>query len=144
MQWDLIAGVGPDSAIHSMSTVGGLHLAACWGVYNPVSTDAVARVTNASFLLHPGKDEAGPTIRAYGIEVDPAKPNREVLTTITGVYTSDDSGQTWKRINELPEGEFHTAHFNADGTVIVSGLPGTFLANPFSKDCEPRLRMRDQ
>ena len=142
-QWTRIDGVGPDSAIHSMSTVGGLHLAACWGVYNPVSKDAVTRVTNASFLLHPGKDEAGPNIRAYGIEVDPARPNREVLTAITGVYTSRDSGATWKRLNDLPEGEFHTAHFNADGTIIVSGLGGTFLANPFSDACSPHLRVRD-
>jgi hypothetical protein len=144
MQWTRIQGVGPDSAIHSMSTVGGLHLAACWGVYNPVSADAVARVTNATFLLHPRKDEAGPNIRAYGIEVDPARPNREVLTAITGVYTSEDSGGTWKRLNDLPEGEFHTAHFNADGTIIVSGLAGTFLANPFSGACEPQLRIRDR
>ena len=144
MQWDMIAGVGPDSAIHSMSTVGGLHLAACWGVYNPVSADAVTRVTQASFLLHPGKDEAVPNIRAYGIEVDPAMPNREVLTAITGVYTSADSGATWKRINDLPEGEFHTAYFNADGTIIVSGLAGTFLAKPFSNACAPQLRIRNQ
>lgn len=143
-QWTRIQGVGPDSAIHSMSTVGGLHLAACWGVYNPVSKDAVARVTHASFLLHPRKDEAGPNIRAYGIEVDPARPNREVLTAITGVYISADSGQTWKRLNDLPEAEFHSAHFNADGTVIVSGLAGTFLANPFSNACSPHFRKRDK
>ena len=84
----LVAGVGPDSAIHSMSVVGGLHIAACWGVYNPISTDAVARVTNARFLLHRGKDEVGPNIRAYGIEVDPLRRNREVLTAITGAYIS--------------------------------------------------------
>jgi hypothetical protein len=142
MQWTRIEGVGPDSAIHSMSTVAGLHLAACWGVYNPVSADTVTRVTNATFLLHPRKDESGPNIRAYGIEVDPAMPNREVLTAITGVYTSADSGATWKRLNDLPEGEFHTAHFNADGTIIVSGLMGTFLANPFSSACEPHLKSR--
>lgn len=141
-QWTRIQGVGPDSAIHSMSTVGGLHLAACWGVYNPVSKDAVARVTHARFLLHPRKDEAGPNIRAYGIEVDPARPNREVMTAITGVYTSDDSGQTWKRLNDLPDAEFHSAHFNPDGTVIVSGLAGTFLANPFSNACSPHFRNR--
>lgn len=144
MQWTRIQGVGPDSAIHSMSIVGGLHLAACWGVYNPVSKDAVSRVTHASFLLHPHKDEAGPNIRAYGIEVDPARPNREVLTAITGVYTSRDSGETWKRLNDLPAEEFDNAHFNADGTIIVSGLRGTFLANPFSAACRPRLRRRNK
>lgn len=144
MQWTRIDGVGPDSAIHSMSTVGGLHLAACWGVYNPVSADVVKRVTHATFLLHPKKDQAGPNIRAYGIEVDPARPNREVLTAITGVYTSKDRGETWKRLNDLPEGEFHSTHFNTDGTIIVSGYPGTFLANPFSNSCSPHLKTREQ
>jgi hypothetical protein len=143
-KWTRVRGVGPDSAIHGMTTVGGLHLAACWGVYEPVSADAVERVTHARFLLHRTKDEVGPNIRAYGIEVDPARPNREVLTAITGVYTSRDSGKTWKRLNDLPEGEFHSAHFNADGTVIVSGFVGTFLANPFSNACSPRLKTRDR
>jgi hypothetical protein len=143
-KWTLVQGVGPDSAIHGMTTVGGLHLAACWGVYEPVSTDAVERVTHARFLLHRAKDEVGPNVRAYGIEVDPARTNREVLTAITGVYTSRDSGKTWKRLNDLPEGEFHSAHFNADGTVIVSGFVGTFLANPFSNGCSPHLKTRDR
>jgi hypothetical protein len=142
-KWTRVAGVGADSAIHGMTTVGGLHLAACWGVYEPVSADAVARVTHARFLLHRAKDEVGPNIRAYGIEVDPARHNREVLTAITGVYTSTDSGKNWKRLNDLPEGEFHSAHFNSDGTVIVSGFPGTFLANPFSKACSPHLKTRE-
>ena len=141
-QWTRIEGVGPDSAIHGMTTVGGLHLAACWGVYNPVSAVAVQRVTHASFLLHRTKDEVGPNIRAYGIEVDPARHNRELLTAITGVYTSKDSGKSWKRLNDLPEGEFHSAHFNPDGSVIVSGFVGTFLANPFSNACSPRLKTR--
>jgi hypothetical protein len=144
LQWTHIGGVGPDSAIHSMSTVGGLHLAACWGVYNPVSADVVKRVTDATFLLHPKKDQAGPNIRAYGIEVDPLRPNREILTAITGVYISKDNGKTWKRLNDLPEGEFHSTHFNSDGTIIVSGYPGTFLANPFSNACSPRLQTRNQ
>ncbi|HEY3988789.1 MAG TPA: hypothetical protein VGM02_05785 [Acidobacteriaceae bacterium] len=143
-KWIRIAGVGADSAIHGMTTVGGLHLAACWGVYEPVSPGAVERVTNARFLLHRAKDEVGPNIRAYGIEVDPARHNREVLTAITGVYTSKDSGNSWKRLNDLPEGEFHSAHFNADGTVIVSGFVGTFLTNPFSNACSPHLKTRDK
>jgi hypothetical protein len=147
MQWTRVTGVGPDSAIHSISTVGGPHFAACWGVYNPISADPknadqVQRVTTAKFLLHRGKDQAGPNIRAYGIEVDPARPNRIVLSAITGVYISSDSGQTWKRLNDLPEGEFHSAHFNPDGTVILSGYMGTFLANPFSKACFPHLKTR--
>jgi hypothetical protein len=143
-KWTRIAGVGPDSAIHSMTAVGGLHFAACWGVYEPVSADAVQRVTHASFLLHRAKDEVGPNIRAYGIEVDPANPSRQVLTAITGVYTSSDGGKNWKRLNDLPEGEFHSAHVNADGTVIVSGFMGTFLTNPFSKSCSPHLKTRDK
>jgi hypothetical protein len=144
MKWTRVHGVGPDSAIHGMTTVGGLHLAACWGVYEPISADAVERVTHARFLLHRAKDEVGPNIRAYGIEVDSARPNREVLTAITGVYTSKDSGKNWKRLNDLPEGEFHSAHFNSDGTVIVSGFVGTFLANPFSNACSPHLKTRDR
>jgi hypothetical protein len=148
-KWTHITGVGPDSAIHSMTTVGGLHLAACWGIYNPVSADPafrdqVQRVTTAKFLLHRGKDQVGPNIRAYGIAVDPLRPNREVLTAITGVYTSRDSGQTWRRINDFPEGEFHSAHFNPDGSVLVSGYLGTFLANPFSAACSPQLKTREE
>ena len=143
-KWTRVAGVGPDSAIHGMSTVAGLHLAACWGVYNPVSADAVKRVTDASFLLHRAMDEVGPNIRAYGIEVDSARPNREVLTAITGVYISRNSGHSWQRLNALPEGEFHSAHFNSDGTVIVSGFIGTFLVNPFSKTCSPYLKTRER
>jgi hypothetical protein len=143
-KWTRIAGVGADSAIHGMTTVGGLHLAACWGVYEPLSADTVQRVTHARFLLHRAKDEVGPNIRAYGIEVDPTRHNREVLTAITGAYVTRDSGKNWKRLNDLPEGEFHSAHFNPDGTVIVSGFAGTFLANPFSKACSPHLKTRDK
>jgi hypothetical protein len=143
MKWNRIAGVGDDSAIHAMSIVEGPHLAACWGVYNPLSADGVKRVTDARFLLHRGKDEVGPNIRAYGIEVDAARPTREVVTSITGVYLSDDSGKTWRRLNDLPEGEYRSSHFNADGSVILSGIPGTFLANPFSDACSPRLQTRD-
>ncbi len=147
-KWTRITGVGPDSAIHSMTTVGGLHLAACWGIYNPVSADPalrdqVQRVTTARFLLHRGKDQVGPNIRAYGIAVDPLRPNREVLTAITGVYTSSDSGQTWRRLNDLPEGEFHSAHFNPDGSILVSGYLGTFLADPFYSPA-PQLKTRNE
>jgi hypothetical protein len=144
MKWKLIDGVGPDSAIHGMTTVGGLHLAACWGVYNPAGQDAVQRITNARFLLHRATDEVGPNLRAYSIEVDPSRPNREIVTSITGVYISSDSGNNWRRLNELPEGEFRTAHFNSDGTVIISGMAGTFLANPFSTACSPHLKRRDK
>jgi hypothetical protein len=137
--------VGDDSAIQGISTVGGPHLAACWGVYNPVSADAVERVIHASFLLHRNEDEAGPNIRAFGVWVDPARPSHQVVTSLTGVYTSSDRGQTWRRLNEIPEGEFRSAHFNAaDGTVIVSGIFGTYLANPFSKTCSTQLRTRDK
>ena len=112
-RWTQVAGVGADSAIHGMTTVGGLHLAACWGVYEPVSAVAVQRVTHARFLLHRAKDEVGPNIRAYGIQVDPARHNRQVLTAITGVYVTEDSGRSWKRLNDLPEAEFHSAHFQS-------------------------------
>ena len=143
MKWTLVRGVEPDSAIHMINTVAGLHLAACWGIYEPVSADVVARVTNAEFIYHRDEDETGPNIRAYGIEVDPARPRHQVVTALTGVYTSSDGGQNWRRLNGLPEGEYRTAHFNPDGTVIVSGMPGTFLANPFSSGCGPHLRTRD-
>lgn len=142
MKWTRIAGVGPDSAIHGMSTVGGPHLAACWGVYNPISEDVVERVTNARFLLHRAKDEVGPNLRAYGIEVDPWKPEREIVTSITGAYISSDRGRSWRRLNDLPEGEYRSAHFNRDGTIVISGIPGTYLSNPFSNACSPHLRTR--
>jgi len=141
--WTRIGGVGDDSAVQGISTVGGPHLAACWGVYNPISPDAVQRVTHATFLLHRNEDEAGSNIRAFSIEVDPAKPNREIVTSLTGVYFSKDHGQHWQRLNDLPDGEFRTARFNSeDGTVIVSGIEGTFLANPFSPRCTARLKTR--
>jgi hypothetical protein len=142
-QWIRIDGVGDDSAVQGISTVGGPHLAACWGVYNPVSADAVQRVTHANFLLHRNEDEAGPNIRAFTIEVDPSRPNREMVTSLTGVYFSKDGGEQWQRLNDVPDGEFRSAYFNADGTVIVSGIFGTFLANPFSTQCSAHLRTRN-
>jgi hypothetical protein len=144
MKWTEVKGVEPDSAIHAINTVGGLHLAACWGIYEPVSLDVVARVTDEVFIYHRDEDETGSNIRAYGIEVDPARPSRQVVTALTGVYITGDGGQNWRRMNGLPEGEYRTAHFNADGTVIVSGLPGTFVANPFSGACGPRLQRREK
>jgi hypothetical protein len=143
-QWGRVHGVGADSAIHAMSVVGGLHIAACWGIYNPTGPGVVRRVTNAHFLLHRMSDETGSNLRTYGIDVDPSRPNREVVTSITGVYVSADSGESWKRLSDLPDGEYRTAHFNADGTVIVSGIPGTFLIKPFAEACIPRLRVRER
>ena len=144
MKWSRVEGVGPDSAIHGMNVVGGLHLAACWGVYNPSGPGSVRRVTNARFLLHRSTDETGSNVRAYSIEVDPAKPDREVVTSLTGVYTSQDSGETWRRINDLPEEEFRSAHFNTDGTILISGIAGTFLVNPFAQACTPHLKSREK
>jgi hypothetical protein len=141
--WTRITGVGADSAIQGINTVGGPHLAACWGVYNPTSADAVERVTHASFLLHRDEDEAGSNIRAFSVEVEQVRQNREIVTSLTGVYFSKDHGQHWQRLNDLPDGEFRTARFNSeDGTVIVSGIEGTFLANPFSARCTARLKTR--
>jgi hypothetical protein len=142
MRWSRVDGVGPDSAIHGMSVVGGLHLAACWGIYYPTGPGMVRRVTNAHFLIHPTSDEAGSNLRAYSIEVDPTSPNREVVTSLTGVYVTEDRGETWRRINDLPEEEFRTAHFSSDGTILVSGIAGTFLINPFSDACSPHLKFR--
>ena len=143
-QWTQIDGVGPDSAIQGISTVGGPHLAACWGVYDPVDADTVERVIHASFLLHRDEDEAGPEIRAFGIEVDPSRPSHEVVTGLTGAYASADAGKNWKRLNDLPDGEFRLAHFNSDGTVIVTGIEGSFIANPFGQGCSVRLQRRGQ
>jgi hypothetical protein len=144
MKWIEVKGVEPDSAIHGINTVGGLHIAACWGIYEPVRADLVWKVTDQVFIYHRDQDETGSNIRAYGIEVDPVKPSRQVVTALTGVYITADGGQNWRRMIGLPEGEYRTAHFNADGTVIISGLPGTFLANPFSSACGPRLQTRDE
>ena len=142
--WTQIEGVGADSAIQGISTVGGPHLAACWGVYNPTSAQSVLRVTHASFLLHRDEDEAGSNIRAFSVEVDPNRPSHQVVTSLTGVYTSNDHGWHWRRLNDLPDGEFRLGTFSpVDGTVIVSGIQGTFLANPFSKACAVHLRTRE-
>lgn len=143
-QWGRVHGVGPDSAIHSMSVVGGLHIAACWGIYNPAGPGMEKRVTNARFLLHRMSDETGSNLRTYGIDVDPAHFNREIVAAITGVYVSADSGETWRRLSDLPDGEYRSAHFNSDGTVIVSGMPGTFLVKPFLEGCVPQLRVRER
>ncbi|WP_158792338.1 hypothetical protein [Granulicella sp. L60] len=140
LKWSRIEGVGPDSAIHGMSVVGGLHLAACWALYVPNGPGAVRRVTDARFLFHRSSDEISSNLRAYTIDVDPSTPTREVVTALTGVYTSEDSGTTWRRLNDLPDEEFRSAHFNADGSILVSGIAGTFLVNPFSDTCSPRLK----
>ena len=141
-QWSRLEGVGPDSAIHGMTVVGGLHLAACWGIYYPVGPGMVRRVATDSFLLHRSTDEAGSNIRAYSIAVDPQRLSHEAVASLTGVYTSKDGGRTWTRINDLPDEEFRTVHFNSDGTVLASGIAGTFLANPFSTACTPQLKLR--
>jgi hypothetical protein len=144
MKWTEVKGVEPDSAIHGINTVGGLHIAACWGIYEPVSADLVWKVMDDVFIYHRNQDATGSNIRAYGIEVDPALPSRQVVTALTGVYITTDGGQNWRRMTGLPEGEYRTAHFNADGSVIISGLPGTFVANPFSSACGPRLQRREE
>jgi hypothetical protein len=144
MKWTEVKGVGEDSAIHAINTVGGLHLAACWGIYEPRSADEVWKVTDDVFIYHRDEDETGSNIRAYGIEVDSVKPSRQVVTALTGVYITSDGGQNWRRMIGLPEGEYRTAHFNADGTVIISGLAGTFVTNPFSSACGPRLQKREE
>lgn len=142
-QWTPIDGVGDDSAIQGISTVGGPHLAACWGVYQPIDANTVERVIHASFLIHRNEDETGPNIRAFSVEVDPERPAHEVVTSLTGAYVSGDYGKSWQRLHDLPEGEFRTAHFNSrDGTVIVSGIFGTFVASPFSPACGARLQRR--
>ena len=141
-QWSRVEGVGPDSAIHGMSATGGLHLAACWGVYNPTGPGMVRRVATDSFLLHRSTDEAGSNVRAYSIDIDALRPSHQVISSLTGIYTSRDSGRTWTRINDLPDEEFRTAHFNSDGAILVSGIAGTFLANPFSAACVPQLKLR--
>ncbi len=143
-RWSLVEGVGPDSAIHGMSVTGGLHLAACWGVYNPTGPGTVRRVTNPSFLIHRSSDEAGNNVRAYSVDVDPAHLNREVISALTGVYVSSDRGEIWSRLNELPDEEFRTAHINPDGSVLVSGIAGTFLTHPFSEACFPQLIPRNK
>jgi len=99
-------------------------------------------VTNAIFLIHRSTDETGSNVRAYTVEVDPSRPNREVITALTGVYASEDSGVTWRRLNDLPEEEFRSSHFSSDGTILVSGIAGTFLVNPFSDACSTHLRVR--
>jgi len=89
-------------------------------------------------------DEPGSNLRSYGIDVDAMHPNREIVAAITGVYVSADSGETWRRLSDLPDGEYRSAHFNSDGTVIVSGMPGTFLVRPFAEGCVPQLRVRER
>jgi hypothetical protein len=147
--WSRVEGVGPDSAIHGMNVVGGLHLAACWGIYNPTGPGMVSRVETASFLLHratgeihQARDETGSNLRAYSIDVDVQRPKREVVSSLTGIYTSGDGGRTWTRVSGLPEEEFRTARFNGEGNVLVSGIAGTFLVNPFSDACTPELKRR--
>ena len=44
----------------------------------------------------------------------------------------------------FPEGEYRSAHFSSDGAILVSGMPGTFLVNPFSKACQPHLKIREK
>jgi len=141
-RWIRIEGVGQDSSIHSMATAGGPHFAACWGVYEPRSSTSVYRVTQPYFLLHRALDEVGPNIRAYSIEVDPRRHAHQVVGAITGAYSTSDGGRRWRRLNSLPDGEFHTAHFNPDGSVIVSGFMGTFVLDPFREECRPQLQKR--
>jgi len=102
----------------------------------------VRRVTDAHFLIHRTSDEAGSNLRAYSIEVDRSRTNREVVTSLTGVYVTQDRGETWRRLNDLPQEEFRTSHINSDGTILVSGIAGTFLVNPYSDACAPRLLRR--
>jgi hypothetical protein len=59
-------------------------------------------------------------------------------------YTIQDSGESSRRLNDLPEEEFRSAHFNSDGIILVSGIAGTFLVNPFSDACSPHLKIRDK
>lgn len=140
--WTEIQGVGPDSAIQGISMPRGPHLASCWGVYSPIGPDEVRRALDVQFLLYRAEDEAGPNLRAFGIAVDARRPTHEMVAGLTGVYASTDGGWRWRRLNQLPDGEYRTVHFNPDGTVIISGIEGAFVANPFGSACAPHLETR--
>lgn len=142
LNWTQIQGVGPDSAIQGISMHRGPHLAACWGVYNPIGPDEVRRALDVQFLLDRDEDKSGPNLRAFDIEVDPRRPTHEVVAGLTGVYASMDGGWHWRRLNQLPNGEYRSVHFNPDGTAIVSGIEGAFLVNPFARACYPHLETR--
>lgn len=142
--WTQIQGVGPDSAIQGISMPRGPHLASCWGVYSPIGPDEVRRALDVQFLLYRAEDEAGPNLRAFDIAVDSRRPTHEVVAGLTGVYVSTDGGWHWRRLNQLPDGEYRTVHFNPDGTIIISGIEGAFVANPFGRACAPQLKTRSQ
>jgi hypothetical protein len=168
-RWDSAGGwallgknVHDDSTVYNIDidkTTGRLLMSTCNGVYQADSNQSdptFTRIGNGTFLWRQGKggdggragydptagvDHASPknALRALDVSVDPFDPTKIAATADTGIYTSNDSGKTWKRLeggdwSEVPDhaatDDIRTAAWTQDGSVVFSSNDTTYRATP--------------
>jgi hypothetical protein len=133
--------------------------ATCWGVFN-LPAQSLSKGRTYSVVANPKNPMQVVKTTAMGASFSrdggktwntiPGLPECESTVTPGQMITKSSSAacaDTWnvktgktpvhaKMDPELYPSEFRTAQFNDDGTLLVSGTSGTFLANPFSTSCK--------
>lgn len=111
--WDFCdLRVAPDNADHVF--VGGLRLIISKDGGRTFENDGglMARQSRESvFRLH-GHRGVGMHLDVHDIWIDPEQPDRILQGNDGGLYVSQDRGQTWLHLNNLPIAEFYRIHLD--------------------------------
>jgi hypothetical protein len=144
--WQLMKNVLMDSTVYNIEadSKGTITLSTCNGIYKAQSSSSnsplVFSKERSTAFVDQRTDTSSPGyLRANDVAVNPADPSKIVTTSASGVYVSQDSGTTWKRVEggDLPNkdalgryAEFESATWLAGGAVEISGASGTYKFTP--------------